>query len=133
MTTLSHVVRFRMTPEEVATLERLALMHDRKLGTEIRRAVRRYIAGELGDGARPRARAAEPARDRLTVKLPREERRHVQPPTAEHVEAAVRLLPSRYRLPMVVLDATGMRVGELEALAWGDIDEPRARWRIDDE
>jgi integrase len=71
-----------------------------------------------------------PARDRLTVKLPREERRQVEPPTAEHVEMVVRLLPSRYRLPLVVLDATGMRVGELEALTWGDIDEPRGRWRI---
>jgi integrase len=71
-----------------------------------------------------------PARDRLTVKLPREERRHVQPPTAEHIDAVVRLLPTRYRLPTVILDATGMRVGELEALTWGDVDEPRGRWRI---
>ena len=30
-----------------------------------------------------------PARDRLTVKLPREERRQVQPPTAEHVKAVI--------------------------------------------
>jgi integrase len=29
-----------------------------------------------------------------------------------------------------VLDATGMRVGELEALTWGDVDEPRSRWRV---
>jgi integrase len=71
-----------------------------------------------------------PARDRLTVKLPREQRRHVEPPTAEHVEAVVRLLPPRYRLPVLVLDATGMRIGELEALLWGDVDEPRSRWRI---
>jgi integrase len=71
-----------------------------------------------------------PARDRLTVKLPREERRHVEPPTAEHIEAVVQLLPRRYRLPVLVLDATGMRVGELEALLWGDVDEPRSRWRI---
>src|SRR5215218_6693979 len=71
-----------------------------------------------------------PARDRLTVRLPREERRHVEPPTAEHVEAVVRLLPRRYRLPVLVLDATGMRVGELEALLWGDVDEPGSRWRI---
>lgn len=71
-----------------------------------------------------------PVRDRLTVKLPREERRHVQPPTAEHVEVVVRLLPTRYRLPTLILDATGMRVGELEALTWGDVDEPRGRWRI---
>jgi integrase len=71
-----------------------------------------------------------PWRDRLTVKLPREERRELQPPTAEHVEAVVRLLPKRYRLPAVVLDATGMRIGELEALTWGDLDEPRQRWRV---
>jgi integrase len=71
-----------------------------------------------------------PARDRLTVKLPREDRRHVEPPTAQHVGAVIRLLPRRYRLPAIVLDATGMRVGELEALLWGDVDEPRSRWRI---
>jgi integrase len=71
-----------------------------------------------------------PARDRLTVKMPREERRQVQPPTADHLEAVVRLLPARYRLPALVLDGTGMRVGELETLTWGDVDEPRGRWRI---
>ncbi|HKG44813.1 MAG TPA: site-specific integrase [Gaiellaceae bacterium] len=71
-----------------------------------------------------------PWRDRLTVKLPREERRELHPPTAEHVEAVVRLLPTRYRLPALVLDATGMRIGELEALTWGDVDEPRQRWRV---
>jgi integrase len=71
-----------------------------------------------------------PARDKLTVKLPREERRHLEPPTAAHVEPVVRLLPTRYRLPALVLDATGMRIGELERLTWGDIDEPRQRWRI---
>ena len=71
-----------------------------------------------------------PARDKQTVRMPREERRHVEPPTAEHVEAVVRLLPTRYRLPALVLDATGMRVGELERLTWGDVDEPRARWRV---
>jgi integrase len=70
-----------------------------------------------------------PARDK-DVKLPREEKRIVEPPTAEHVAAVIRLLPTRYRLPVVVLDATGMRVGELEALTWGDMDEPRGRWRI---
>jgi integrase len=71
-----------------------------------------------------------PARDKLTVKLPREERRHLEPPTAAHVEAVLRLLQSRYRLPTLVLDGTGMRVGELEALTSGDVDEPRGRWRI---
>ena len=43
-----------------------------------------------------------PARDKLTVKMPREERRELQPPTAAHVEAVVRLLPRQYRLPALV-------------------------------
>jgi integrase len=64
------------------------------------------------------------------AKLPWEEKRELQPPAAAHVEAVHRLLPSRYRLPLLVLDATGMRLGELEGLAWGDIDEQRGRWRV---
>jgi integrase len=70
-----------------------------------------------------------PVRD-ARVKLPRGERRHVNPPTAAHVEAVFHLLPTGYRLPLLVLDATGMRVGELQALTWGDVDEPRGRWRV---
>ncbi len=70
-----------------------------------------------------------PVRDK-TVKLPREVRPEMNPPTAAHVLAVHRLLPPRYRLPLLVLDATGMRVGELEALSWGDVDEPRQRWRV---
>jgi integrase len=31
---------------------------------------------------------------------------------------------------LLVLDATGMRVGELEALTWGDVDEARSRLRV---
>ncbi|MFL5977781.1 MAG: tyrosine-type recombinase/integrase [Gaiellaceae bacterium] len=71
-----------------------------------------------------------PARDRVHVRLPRAEHVEINPPTAEHVEAVVRALPSRYRLPALVLDGTGMRVGELEQLAWGDVDEARGRWRV---
>jgi integrase len=70
-----------------------------------------------------------PVRDKA-VKLPHELRPEVNPPTAEHVLAVHRLLPPKYRLPLLVLDATGMRVGELEQLTWGDVDERRGRWRI---
>jgi integrase len=70
-----------------------------------------------------------PVRDKA-VKLPHELRPEINPPTAEHVIAVHRLLPSKYRLPLLVLDATGMRVGELEQLTWGDVDEPRGRWRV---
>lgn len=71
-----------------------------------------------------------PARDRVRVRLPREQRAEIQPPAAAHVEAAHRLLVPTYKLPLLVLDATGMRVGELEQLTWGDVDEQRGRWRV---
>ena len=67
-----------------------------------------------------------PARDKVAVKLPREDegaRSSRRPPSTSLAVHA--LLPSRYRLPLLVLDATGMRLGELEGLTWGDVDEPR--------
>jgi integrase len=69
------------------------------------------------------------ARDRR-LRFPHERRPEITPPTGEHVMAVHALLPARYRLPLLVLDATGMRVGELESLSWGDVDEPRSRWRV---
>jgi integrase len=74
--------------------------------------------------------APNPARDRVTVRLPREDREEVNPPTAPHVLAVHSLLRSEMRLPLLVLDATGMRVGELATLTWGDVDEPAGRWRV---
>lgn len=62
--------------------------------------------------------------------MPREEADELTPPTAKHLEAVFRLLPSQYRLPLLVLDACGMRVGELERELWGDVDEPSACWRV---
>ena len=71
-----------------------------------------------------------PARDKRTVKLPKETRVEIKPPTADHVLAVHRLLPERYRLPLLVLDDTGMRLSELERLEWGDMDEHKGRWRV---
>lgn len=73
-----------------------------------------------------------PARDRVHVRLPREEREEPTPPTAGQIEAVLPLMPARYALALLVLDATGMRVGELEekGLRCGDLDEPNSRWRI---
>lgn len=73
--------------------------------------------------------APNPARDRR-VRLPRDVREEIDPPEAEAVEAALGAMAPRYRLPVIVLDATGMRVGELEGLTWGDLDAARARWRV---
>jgi integrase len=73
-----------------------------------------------------------PARDRVRVRLPREEREEPTPPTAEQIEAVLSLMPRPYALAILVLDATGMRVGELEekGLRCTDLDEPNTRWRI---
>jgi integrase len=114
----------RLDPAMVAAL--VAELHEAGLRKQAIRKTVSVLAMVL-DHARVQP---NPARDRLIVRLPREERRHVEPPSAEQVEAVGRLLPNRYRLPLLVLDATGMRVGELEALSWGDLDEPRGRWRI---
>ena len=47
-----------------------------------------------------------------------------RPPT--HVEAVYRLLPRRYRLPLLWLDWSGARVGRARPAHVGDYDEPRA-------
>jgi integrase len=67
---------------------------------------------------------------REQIRLPRGDHAEIVPPIAEHVLAVHRLLPARYRLPLVVLDATGMRLGEIAGLTWGDLDEQRGRWRV---
>ncbi len=73
-----------------------------------------------------------PARNRVHVRLPREEREEPTPPTAEQIEAVLLLVPRVYAFAVLVLDATGMRVAELEekGLCCGDLDEPNTRWRI---
>jgi integrase/recombinase XerC len=70
-----------------------------------------------------------PARDHR-VRLPYEPAVEVNPPSADHVERALSAVARRYRLPLLVLEATAMRVGELEGLRWGDVDEPAGRWRV---
>ncbi len=71
-----------------------------------------------------------PARDRLTVKLPREKRRHVQPPTAEQVGARFFRPAGATGSPRCTTTPPGCASWKLEALTWGDVDEPRGRWRI---
>ena len=70
-----------------------------------------------------------PARDDR-VKLPRTNRREVMPPSSREAAVLTRAASPRYRLTLVVIEATGMRVGELETLRWGDVDEPAGRWRV---
>lgn len=113
----------KITAADVADL--IAAMHKDGLARESIRKTRATLAMVLDHaGVQP-----NPARDK-SVKLPREDRAEVNPPTARHVTTVHGLLPKTYRLPLLVLDATGMRVGELEQLTWGDLDEPAGRWRV---
>ena len=113
-----------ITPQDVADM--VAALHGEGLKPSFVRKIVQAAAMVLDhSGVTP-----NPARDRFHVRLPREQRPELAPPTADHVLAVHDLMPPRYRLPLLVLDATGMRIGELEALTWGDVDEPRGRWRI---
>jgi hypothetical protein len=72
-----------------------------------------------------------PARDGR-VTLPRIEAQIVEPPSAEQVEAILARSPRRWRLPLRVLEQTGMRVGELAALEWRDVGKTATarRWVV---
>jgi integrase len=71
-----------------------------------------------------------PARDKVIVKLPREEPEEINPPSAEHVEAVYRLLPSKHRLALLWLDWSGARVSSIDSTLVGDYDESRRRVRL---
>jgi integrase len=64
------------------------------------------------------------------VRLPREERTIVDPPTAGEVETIIATVPTRWALALRTLAETGMRVGELHALEWADVDETGSRFRV---
>jgi integrase len=70
-----------------------------------------------------------PARDKH-VRLPREEPEEINPPTAAHLEAVYRLLPSKHRLPFLFLDWSGARVSAIDQTLVFDYDEPRRRVRL---
>src|SRR4051794_39697053 len=72
---------------------------------------------------------AKPARDKR-VRLPHEESSELEPPSSEHVEPVVGLLPSAYRLPLLWLDWSGARVASVETVTIGDYDEPATRVRL---
>ncbi len=72
----------------------------------------------------------DPAGDRVQVRLPRKEADAIEPPLAEHVAAVGWVLPARYMVALLVLDATGARVGALEAATVEDLDEGRKAWLV---
>ena len=112
-----------LTGDDVARLvERLAAT-GRKRET-IRKSVK-YLAAVLEfAGVDP-----NPARDRR-IRLPYEEHVEINPPTAVHVEAVYRTLPSAYRLALLWLDWSGARVASVDLLTVGQYDERDRRVRL---
>jgi integrase len=113
-----------ITPATVAALV-ASLDADGKARESIRKSVTALAMVLDFHGVTP-----NPARDRVQVRLPRQEPEEPEPPSADHVEAVAWLLPTPYLLGLLTLDATGVRVGELEAARIGDLDEQRRAWLV---
>lgn len=64
------------------------------------------------------------------LRLPTVIREEVNPPTADHFLAALAKIPTRYHLALITAEQTGMRIGEVEGLQWGDVDESGNRFRL---
>lgn len=101
-----------------------ALANDGKSRETIRKTVK-YTAAVLEE----QGRDPNPARDKR-IRLPREDREELSPPSAEHVLAVVELLPKSLRLPLLWLEWSGARIASVDHLTVGDYDEPLRRVRL---
>lgn len=70
-----------------------------------------------------------PARSAL-LRWPRIDAEEINPPEADVAVAIFERLSKRLRLPLVTQEQTGTRVGELQSLAWADVDEQGCRFRL---
>jgi integrase len=114
----------QISPSEVADLVS-HLVDDGKARESIRKTLTALAMVFDHAGVTP-----NPARDRVIVKLPREEPEEPNPPSAAQVEAVYRLIPSRHRLPLLFLDWSGARVSTIDRTLVGDYDEQRRRIRL---
>lgn len=103
-----------VTPGMVSTW--IGGMIDAAIGRTVIDRAMAMLRGTLDDHRDP-----NPARHR-TVRLPKAPRVEAHPPTTAHWEIIRDTVTPRMRPPLVVLEATGLRVGELIALTWGDVD-----------
>ncbi len=73
--------------------------------------------------------AENPARSSL-VKLPRKPRTRVRPPSSKQLLTLLSHIGPRWRLPIITLEQTGMRVSEGLGLTWGDVDVADSRFLL---
>ena len=64
------------------------------------------------------------------MKLPRPAEHIPNPPSAAEVKTIIANAPARWRLAIRLLEQSGMRVGELAHLEWGDVDRANVRLRV---
>jgi integrase len=113
-----------LAPQDVADLV-VALHADGKARESIRKTVTAVAMVLDHAGTIP-----NPARDRVVVKLPRDDSEEPNPPSAEHVETVFWLIPSKHRLALLFLDWSGARVSAIDRTTVGDYDEGRRRVRL---
>lgn len=89
-------------------------------------SVRRYITTlrQILDAA---AVDPNPAR---AARLPRIVTEEPRPPTGRQLLQILDHIPARYRLPLILLEQTGIRIGEACSLTWGDVDLADRRLRL---
>jgi len=114
----------RVTVDDVAALVEKLTKAGKKRET-IRKSVK-YLAAVLdNEGVTP-----NPCPDKQRIRLPHEQQDEIAPPTAEHVQAVMRLLPSAYRVALAWLDWSGARVASVDLTRVGDYDEQQRRVRL---
>ena len=74
-------------------------------------------------------REPNPARS-PKLRLPRQQREEVQPPGYDDYVILISAVVPRYRLHLVTMEATGLRVEELLSLTWGDLNARNSRVRV---
>ncbi|MBA3844025.1 MAG: site-specific integrase [Actinobacteria bacterium] len=72
-----------------------------------------------------------PTRD-ATIKMPRHERSDPPLPGRAQIETILEEVAAHHRAPIWLMVTTGMRVSEVVALTWGDIDQTQGRLRVAD-
>jgi len=114
----------KLTAHDVAQLVTELVAKQKAPGT-IRKTVQAVAMVLDHAGIQP-----NPARDRVVVKLPREQPEELNPPSAEHVAAVYARLPDRHKLALLFLDWSGVRVKAIDLTRVSDYDEPRRRVRL---
>lgn len=65
-----------------------------------------------------------------SVRPPKMERKQITPPTNVELAALMQAITPRHRFALRVIEATGLRVSELQRLTWGDVDVAQGRIRV---